>query len=265
MLTNYHTHTTFSDGKNTLEEVVLSAIEKGLSAIGFSAHGNTPYDLQYCMRDTLGYIAEINALKVKYGRFIQIYLGVEEDCFAPVDKSAFDYNIGSCHYIRVNGKYYPLDLSYDYFQKVLSLFESPIQLAERYYEDFCDYIQKRNPDVIGHFDLITKYEEKGNPLFFHDEKYWEKAEKALLKALRSGSFFEINTGAITRGYRTVPYPHERLLYIIKKEGGKFVLSSDAHQKDTLTSYFDEAKALLKDVGIKETYHLYDGTWKKENI
>ena len=152
MLTNYHTHTTFSDGKNTLEEVVLSAIEKGLSAIGFSDHGNTPYDLQYCMRDTWGYIAEINALKVKYDRFIQIYLGVEEDCFAPVDESAFDYNIGSCHYIRVNGKYYPLDLSYDYFQKVLSLFESPIQLAERYYEDFCDYIQKTK--VIKTFEKL---------------------------------------------------------------------------------------------------------------
>lgn len=265
MLTNYHTHTVFSDGENSPEEVVLSAIDKGLSAIGFSEHGNTPYDLRYCMRDTLGYITEINALKRKYAGLIQIYLGIEEDCFAPVDESAFDYSIGSCHYIRVNGKYYSFDFSYDSFQKVLSLFESPIQLAERYYEDFCNYIQKRNPDVIGHFDLITKYEEKENSIFFSDEKYWDLAEKALLKALRSGSFFEINTGAITRGYRTAPYPHERLLYIIKKEGGKFVLSSDAHQKDTLTAYFDEAKALLKDVGIKETYHLYDGTWKKENI
>ena len=57
--TNFHTHTTFCDGKNTAEEVVLSAIEKGFSAIGFSGHGYTPFDLRYCMQDMEGYIKEI--------------------------------------------------------------------------------------------------------------------------------------------------------------------------------------------------------------
>ena len=32
MLTNYHTHTTFCDGQSTVEEVVLTAIEKGFDA-----------------------------------------------------------------------------------------------------------------------------------------------------------------------------------------------------------------------------------------
>ncbi len=39
MIANFHTHTVFCDGRNTPEEVVLSAIEKGFSAIGFSGHG----------------------------------------------------------------------------------------------------------------------------------------------------------------------------------------------------------------------------------
>ena len=47
MLTNYHTHTNFSDGNNTAEEVVLSAIEKGFNAIGFSDHGYTDFDLSF--------------------------------------------------------------------------------------------------------------------------------------------------------------------------------------------------------------------------
>ena len=44
MLTNYHTHTTFCDGKSTVEEIVLSALAKGFDAIGFSGHGFTTFD-----------------------------------------------------------------------------------------------------------------------------------------------------------------------------------------------------------------------------
>ena len=59
MLTNYHTHSTFCDGKSTPEEIVKAAIAEGFDAIGFSGHGYTEYDLRYCMRDVAGYITEI--------------------------------------------------------------------------------------------------------------------------------------------------------------------------------------------------------------
>lgn len=38
MLSNYHIHSTFCDGKNTPVEVVEAAIQKGFDAIGFSGH-----------------------------------------------------------------------------------------------------------------------------------------------------------------------------------------------------------------------------------
>ena len=75
MLANYHTHTTFCDGKNTPEEVILSAIEKGFSAIGFSGHSYTPYDLRYCMPDPEAFRKAIPPLKEKYKNQIQVYLG----------------------------------------------------------------------------------------------------------------------------------------------------------------------------------------------
>ena len=56
MLTNYHTHSIFSYGKNTPEEIVQKAIEKGFGAVGFSDHAPTIYDLSYCMQDLMGYI-----------------------------------------------------------------------------------------------------------------------------------------------------------------------------------------------------------------
>ena len=90
MLSNLHTHTTFCDGKNTPEEVVLSAIEKGFCSIGFSGHGYTAFDHTYCMKDTGGYMAEVNSLKEKYKKDIQIYLGVEEDAFYPEPRDELD-------------------------------------------------------------------------------------------------------------------------------------------------------------------------------
>ena len=63
MITNLHTHTTFSDGKNTPEEIVLTALEQGFCSIGFSDHAYTSYDISYCMNDEKGYIKEVRRLE----------------------------------------------------------------------------------------------------------------------------------------------------------------------------------------------------------
>ena len=45
--------------------------------------------------------------------------------------------------------------------------------------------------------------------------------------------FEINTGAMARGYRTTPYPGPILRRAIARKGGTFILSSDCHRKEQL--------------------------------
>ena len=170
-LSNLHTHSTFCDGQNTPEEIVSAAINKGFSSIGFSGHGHTSFDLRYCMKDTEGYITEIERLKEKYGGKIKILLGTEEDIFAPVNRKRYDYIISSSHYYCVDGRYYPIDSSYDYFEACLELFDyNAVKMAEVYYGSFYDYILKRRPDIIGHFDLITKFDEIGRSLFLENSK-----------------------------------------------------------------------------------------------
>ncbi len=263
VLTNYHTHSVFCDGNDTLEEVVKTAIEKNFKAIGFSGHGYTDYDFSYCMKDTEGYISEVKHLREKYKSQIQIYLGIEEDMYSLVDRTKFDYMIGSCHYIKYAGEYYPIDLNYQGFQRILSLFgNNPLALAEHYYSAFCDYILTRKPDIIGHFDLITKFEEI-EPMFFGNLKYIELSKHFLLKAIESDCIFEINTGAIARGYRTAPYPHESLLYELRQSGAKIILSSDCHNKTMLDCNFDTVLPMLRDIGFKYVYNLYDGEFKQE--
>ena len=77
MYCNLHTHTTFSDGKNSVEETVKAAIEKGLVSIGISDHGYTYFDTSYCIQkdDVAKYIDEVNRVKSAYADSIEVYLG----------------------------------------------------------------------------------------------------------------------------------------------------------------------------------------------
>ncbi len=266
MLSNFHTHTVFCDGENTPEEIVLYALDRGFRSIGFSGHGNTPFDLRYCMQDTAGYIEAVKELKEKYKNKIQIYLGVEEDVFAPVNREDFDYIIGSSHYFHINERFYPIDSSCDYFKACLEVFHDDVlALAETYYRTLCDYISKRKPDVVGHFDLITKYDETDVQRFLNNEQYLKLAQKYMSEAVKNDVIFEINTGAVARGYRTFPYPCAELLHVIKKQGGKVMLASDSHSTKTLDYYFEEAKNILRDVGFDGVYVLDDGVFKKQFI
>ena len=266
MLSNLHTHSVFCDGVNTPEEIVKSAVERGFSSVGFSGHGYTDFDLRYCMKNTDGYIAEIRRLKEEYKNKIQVYLGIEEDAFCLVNRGDFDYIIGSSHYFNIGDKYYPIDSDYDYFKECLKVYGGDIHtLANDYYSRFCDYINKRKPDIIGHFDLITKFDELDKSLFLEDKGYIQISEKYLKQALKADVLFEVNTGAISRGYRTTPYPNENLLHLIKKEGGRVILSSDSHSADTLDFGFSDAKKLLKDIGFEFVYTLYNNEFVKDYI
>lgn len=265
MLTNFHTHSNMCDGKNTLEEIVVAAIEKGFSAIGLSGHGYTDFDLSYCMQDMDAYMKEVNRLKEKYASKIEVYLGVEEDIRCPMkNREDFDYIIGSSHYIERNGKLYTVDMDPETFGECLSAWDgNALALAEEYYSSLCDYILKRKPDIVGHFDLITKFDEKIGPNFLGNAEYNRLAEKYMKIALKSECLFEVNTGAISRGWRTLPYPDENLLYVIKQNGGKIILSSDSHSKDTLDCAFEETKKFLRDVGFEYVYALFGGKFIKD--
>lgn len=263
MLTNLHTHTSFCDGKSTPGEIVLRAISDGFSAIGFSGHGFTQFDLSYCMTDTDGYVREINRLKNKYGDKIQIYLGIEEDACAPVCRKAYDYVIGSSHYIFRDGKYYSVDSNKEDIQICIDAFGGDVvALADCYFSNFCDYIKKYKPDIIGHFDLITKFDEQTGMRFLENKEYLALSEKYISRAAKENIIFEVNTGAIARGIRTTPYPYENLLYTLKKLGAGVTLSSDSHSADTLSFGFAEAERMLKDIGFTHVYKYYDAGFVK---
>ena len=62
---NLHTHTTYGDGKATVEEMVAVAALKGYESIGFCEHAYVDFDKDFSMsvENTLKYIDEV--LKIK--------------------------------------------------------------------------------------------------------------------------------------------------------------------------------------------------------
>lgn len=245
-----HTHTIYCDGKNTPEEMVLSAIEKGLDEIGIATHSyfTNEIDSSWCIKKekVKEFQTEVNALKIKYRDKIRVLCGLEKDIFSDQSTDGFDYIIGSVHYFLADGKYYSIDLTPEYFDEVVkTVFNGDYYLAtENYFELVAEVLEKTNADIIGHFDLVNKFNANGVRFDESAPRYKKAYEKALYRLLKYKKPFELNTGAISRGYQNKPYPNADMIKIIKDNGGKIILSSDSHSKDNIAFEFEKWEKLL---------------------
>lgn len=232
-----HVHTTFSDGRNTPEEMVMAAIAKGMDTIGFSDHSYTAFDTAYCIpkEQIPAYRAEIAALKEKYAGQIRILCGIEQDFYSEEPTDGYDYVIGSVHYVKAGDEYFPIDESKERLLDGVRLYFSGdiYALIEAYYETVSQVAERIRPNIIGHFDLITKFNETGELFDDMHPRYIAAWQRAADKLLEANIPFEINTGAISRGYRTAPYPATPIREYLAAQGAKFLLSSDSHRADTL--------------------------------
>ena len=257
-----HTHSILCDGKDTLEEMVQTAIEKGFDSIGFSGHTYTwhnPYG-NATPENTERYKAEVTALKEKYADRIKVFLGLEVDLYSDTDLAGYDYLIGSVHYLKQGDAYIPIDRSRaDILQGVIADWYGSDAMAfiKAYYEAVASLPQGGKFDIIGHFDLITKNLDT-YPLFDDTSDAYIRCAVEAMEALRPHiPVFEVNTGAMARGKRKVPYPTATLLKYFRDLGFGAVISSDCHDGTKLDFGREDARQLLQSCGFKEQYILTD--------
>lgn len=256
-----HTHTTFCDGKNTPEQMASFAHSLGLKCLGFSGHSYVDIDDFGIKPEKLqSYISDIEKLKQKYAGQMDILCGIELDSFSGScsNLNLFDYFIASAHAVKdKNGAYYIIDGSVDSFLEATNCgFGGDfIALCSAYYEQFSGFVKNVKPDIVGHFDLITKFNQ-GNKFYNEEDKrYKDKALEAVDIVVETGAVIEINTGGISRGYRKAPYPAVFLLKRILEKKGRVIITTDAHSTKHLVSNVDIAEALLKSVGFKTVCEL----------
>ncbi|MBQ7347630.1 MAG: histidinol-phosphatase [Clostridia bacterium] len=258
-LQNLHTHTTYCDGADTPEQMIVAALEKGFDSIGFSEHSYAPYSLIGGMSPpkTEQYKNEIRKLADQYKDRIEIFCGLEFDMFSPIDLNGYDFLIGSVHYLECGGVLVGFNRSAEAVQKIIDehFCGDGMRYVRAYYEALAELPKYGSFDMIGHFDLITKHSEK---ITFFDETSKEYRNYALQAAESLKGkipLFEVNTGAMARGNRTTPYPSVFLLKELKQMGYGVCITSDCHDARMLDCGFDDAEELLKSCGYTEKYIL----------
>ena len=239
---DYHMHTILSDGHNTHEEMVLTAIEKGFDEIGFSDH--------FCIRqpckwavgaESIGQLEEkIAEMRDKYGSKIQILFGIETDYFSDredeirksLQRYNFDYVIGSVHFLD--------DWNYDTDKSRYAEFSNDF-LYEWYFRELQNAAKSGLFDIMAHPDLIKKF------MIWPETSKRRLFEETASIFAESGVAFEINTSGKDRPCGEF-FPGDELLKAFCKAGVPVTLGSDSHMKEQIGRHFGEAKTILKEIG-----------------
>lgn len=271
ILSNFHTHTTFSDGANTPEEMVKTAISLKMTALGFSDHSPIGTECTgttgMALEKEEAYRAEILRLKEIYQDRLTILSGLEQDSNSPKTPYLYDYTIGSIHGIWCDGIYRAIDykeaVALETTQKYFG--GDHYAYAECYFRAVAETANKYDPTFFGHIDLIAKYNEGGKHFDEADPRYRKAALEAVEALIPTGKPFEINTGAISRGVRVTPYPNPFILKEIHDLGGQIVLSGDSHSASGLLCAYDKATELAKFCGFQSALTLTETGWQEEAL
>lgn len=262
-----HTHSAFCDGKNTMAEMAAAACAAGVKHYGFSGHIHTPApaDVGVCMNaDLTAYREEGERLRSEYAGRMEILLGIEWDLCSdmPVPDWA-DYWIGSVHNLFDvrSGEYYTVDWKPEMLCSCRDeMFGGDmLALAEGYFAAVAE-VAAEKPDILGHIDLITKLNGGGGLLDEGAARYRAAALNALHTADPAATLLEINTGAMSRGYRKNPYPDPFLLEEWRRMGGQVIITADTHSAQTILYAYDQAISLAKEAGFRESVLLTGGGW-----
>ena len=273
MKTNYHTHTTFCDGKNSLREMADEALRRGFSILGFSSHSMYPHAADWHMSavDHQNYFDSVRALANEFSGKIKIYAGLEADYipgFACDFEWAYkqfapDYLIGSVHYLNNKKGFFTVDDKTQFVREGLfRLYDGDGKKAVcEYFSRQREMLKSQKFLILGHADLIRI--RNGEIKFFDEGESWYKKEiKATAKeAARAGVIVEINTGGIARGNIDDVYPSAEFLDYLRQAGVPVTFSSDAHAASNLDAAFDRAELAAVRAGYTEAAYLEDGKIK----
>lgn len=262
MKTDLHVHTEFSDDSTyEMEQVVKDAIAMGLDEICFTDHvdygvkndWDSGKEVIYRGGEPLAnvdyprYVEQIGKMQKLYGDRIGIKLGMEfgvqmhtiPQFEALFNRYPFDFIILSVHQVE-DKEFWTQDFQRGHTQK---------EYNERYYEELLNLVNHfQDYSVLGHMDLIVRYDKIGVYPFSKVEPY---VREILKKVIRDGKGIEVNTSSHRYGLKDAT-PSRKILQLYYQLGGRIItLGSDSHKPEHLGTYMKEARALLKSIGFEE--------------
>lgn len=263
MYADYHLHTYYSDDSDyPMEQLVQDAISMGLSEICFTDH--VDYGIKQDWADLSAvyhpeekaklpvmnvkypaYHGEISRMQKKYAGKIVIREGMEFGMQVHTipqyrklfSAYPFDFIIMSCHQVE-DKEFWTQD-----FQKG----KTQEEYNRKYYEEILRVIrQYKDYSVLGHLDMITRYDPAGAYPF---EKVREIITEILQQAIRDGKGIEVNTSSHRYGLSDLT-PSRDILNLYRELGGTIItIGSDTHKPEHLAAYIRETSDELKEIGF----------------
>jgi len=247
MLADYHVHTYYSDDSEVpMEQMVEQAISIGLDEIAFTEH------VDYGVKTDLNcnyekYFNEIELMKQKYKNKLSIKAGIE-----------FGVQVHTINLFEQDFKKYPFDFvilsNHQIDDKEFWTYEfqeckTQSQFQNAYYEAIYEVVQKyKNYSVLGHLDMIKRYDKYGD---YPDENIIGIVTKILKQIIADEKGIEVNTSCFRYGLKDLT-PSKTILKLYYNLGGKIVtIGTDSHNKDYLGRNIIQVKDILKEIGFKQ--------------
>jgi len=278
MLTNYHTHSEFCDGKATARIMAQTARKAGFKVLGFSSHAPLPFRTGWTMDiDRLpDYMATLRALGREHAPDMEVLAGLEIDYIeglcGPADgrfrAAELDYSIGSAHFVTPAGAPrasaaaldeagiptfgFAVDEPEEDFEAHLgSFYDGDSEaLVDDYYAAVAACIRAGGFDILGHLDLIRK-NNRGQTRFREDTARYRAAAMTAVEALEgSGIIVEINTGGMARGKTDSPYPAPWILRELRSRSVSVCVNADAHAPAHLSAHRGDGIRAAAEAGYR---------------
>lgn len=278
MKCNYHTHSTYCDGKEPLRTFIEKAIELHYDHLGFSSHAPIDFRNDFAIKeeDIPHYILEIEELQKDFPN-IQLFTALECDFIPGISKPfnffkkefQLDYIIGGVHLVgneQMESLWFIDGSKREIYDEGLQrLFHSDIKKGvTAFWEQTFQMIEEENFDIIAHLDKIKMHNQ--DRYFVETEPWYRKlALHALSLIKKKNIIVEINSRGLYKGRCNAFYPSSFLVQEAAKMDIPFVISSDAHISNELPLYYEEATDLLKANGIHQLVSLQNGEWNYYDI
>ncbi|OAV73074.1 histidinol-phosphatase [Bacteroidales bacterium Barb6] len=280
LLSNYHSHSTFCDGRGTPEEFLRFALSNGFRAYGFSSHSPLPFETFWNMSksDMPEYLAETERLKGKYGHRLEVYAGLEIDyldgAYNPsipyFQELPLDYRIGSVHFLPLSevlteSNMVCIDGGFTGFDRAVEEYfgGNVRRLVERYYSSVQRMVATGGFDVVGHIDKVCMNGQLCHGFSFDAGWYRKAFADSLALVAEKGLMVEINTKNMLPKRQT--YPRIQFYPLLREMKIPVLVSSDCHIPHLVNDGRAEALALLREAGFRSVRELVGGTWQDVGI
>lgn len=248
---DYHTHTTYSDGR-FISQMISAAEDVGLDGIGFADHCNVSeqpsleerkrrygfnLDLTYeRRRSAIEAAREQTDIRVFDAVEIDYHPDDEERTRTFLDRAGFDYVIGSVH--EVNG----LDLaSWGPFREMND--EVRADIIDQYYDQLISLIESELFDIVAHLDFMER-----NPHLrgYATRDQYVRTAEALAD---SDTVPEINGARILSDYGEA-HPAPTFLDELLERDVRFTAGTDGHRPGEVPERIEALSSLFDDRGIE---------------